>query len=181
MACWRFSPRTLAPRFRTPAQNAGARQNLYGLASARLRPRGSRLHSVCCRCRVRYRSRTPHPRTAVSHPTANKSSAQVPRTPCWSSFEALRPFGREERQLARPSHPRPAGAVVCRGSCFVLTSSWPLGVSYLASLLCSALRATTQKRLLRFRIASHSHSVLDIFRASEEVPGIALGVSLYSP
>lgn len=134
LASWRLFPRTHAPRFRTLTPSAGARQNLYGLASARLRPRGSILHSVGFRCRVRCRSRTPHPRTAVSHPTANKSSAQVPRTPCGSSFEALRPCGHEERQLARPTHPRTAGAVVCRGSYFVLTSSWPLGVSSLASL-----------------------------------------------
>lgn len=181
LACWRFSPRTHAPRFRTPAQNAGARQNLYGLASVRLRPRGSKLHSVCCRCRVRCRSRTPHPRTAVSHPTANKSSAQVPHTPCWSSFEALRPFGHEERQLARLSHPRTAGAVVCRGSCFALTSSWPLGVSCLASLLCSALRATIRKRLQHFRIVSRCYSARDTSRANVIVPGIVWDESLYSP
>lgn len=165
LACWRFYPRTPAPRFRTPVQNAGARQNLYGLASVRLRPRGSRLHSVCCRCRVRCRSRTPRPRTAVSHPTANKSSAQVPLTPCWSSFEALRPFGREERQLARSTHPRTAGAVICRGSCFVTTSSWPIGVSYLASLLCSALRATTQKGPPHCRIVKLYHHAQGIFQS----------------
>lgn len=180
LASWRLYPRTHAPRFRTLAPSAGARQNLHGLASARLRPRGSRLHSVCFCCRVRCRSRTPHPHTAVSHPTANKSSARVPRTPCGFSFEALRPFGREERQLARPSHPRTAGAVVCRGSCLVLTSSWPLGVSWLANLLCSLSRATTRKRLLHIRIETHSRSVLGIFQASVAMPGIAWDVHLCS-
>lgn len=172
LASWRLSLRTNAPRFRSLAPNAGARQNLYGLDSARLRPRGSILHSVGFRCGVRCRSRTPYPHTAVSHPTANKTSAWVLRTPCWSSFEALRPFGREERQLARPTHPRTAGAVVSRGSCFVPTSLRPIGISYLSRLFWCLSRATTQKHLRHFRILIYYRSVRDTFLSSVVTPGI---------
>lgn len=136
---------------------------------------------------------SPHPNTAVSLPHTKhwrspksvwgslseappsrfyETSDQVPLTPCWSSFEALRPFGCEERQLARPTHPRTAGAVVYRGSCFVLISSRPLGVSCLASLLCSISRATTRKHLRRFRIVSLYHSARDTSPASVVAPGI---------